>query len=311
MEMNGRMLLPGVVAALTVGLAACGGDTGGLRGSVEIDGSSTVFPITEAVAEEFMMNVSRAVRVNVGFSGTGGGFKRFCAGETAVSDASRPIKDSERALCAENGVEFIDFTVSYDGISLVVNPDNTWVECLTVDELRRIWEPGSEVGNWSQVRDGFPDERILLYGPGTDSGTFDYFTEAIMGEEDASRSDYTASEDDNVLVQGVAGDAGALGYFGFAYYEENTERLGLLAVDNGAGCVAPSRETIRTNEYAPLSRPMFIYVNTAALQDDHVEAFVRYYMENAAELVPQVGYVPLDPADYEANLARVANAVGG
>jgi len=306
--MSARKAMVGLV--LAAGVAACGGGDG-VSGSVEIDGSSTVFPITEAVAEEFMMNVSRSIRVNVGFSGTGGGFKRFCAGETAISDASRAIKETERASCAENGVEFIELTVAYDGISVVVNPDNTWVDCLTVEELRRIWEPGSTVTSWAEVRDGFPDLGLRLYGPGTDSGTFDYFTEAIMGEEDASRSDYTASEDDNVLVQGVAGDEGALGYFGFAYYEENRERIDVLAVDNGDGCVVPSRETIRTNEYAPLSRPMFIYVNTDALQQDHVEAFVRYYMENAPELVPQVGYVALDDEDYEANLARIDEITGG
>ncbi len=306
--MSARKAMVGLVVA--AGVAACGGGDG-VSGSVEIDGSSTVFPITEAVAEEFMMNVSRAVRVNVGFSGTGGGFKRFCAGETAISDASRAIKDTERAMCAENGVEFIELTVAYDGISVVVNPDNTWVDCVTVEELRRIWEPGSAVTSWAEVRDAFPDRELRLYGPGTDSGTFDYFTEAIMGEEDASRSDYTASEDDNVLVQGVAGDEGALGYFGFAYYEENRERIDVLAVDNGDGCVAPSRETIRTNEYAPLSRPMFIYVNTAALREDHVRTFVRYYMENAPELVPQVGYVALEAEDYQANLARIDAVTGG
>lgn len=311
--MKARMALAGTAAALALVLTGCGGggDAGGMRGSIEIDGSSTVFPVTEAVAEEFMNNVSRDVRVNVAFSGTGGGFKRFCTGDTDISDASRPIKESEEATCAENGVEYIRFTVSYDGISVVVNPDNTWVDCLTVDELKRIWEPRSGVKTWAQVRDGFPNRPILLYGPGTDSGTFDYFTGAIMGEEDASRSDYTASEDDNVLVQGVAGDPGALGYFGFAYYEENTSRLKLLGVDNGAGCVQPSLEAIRSNSYAPLSRPMFIYVNRASLQQERVAAFVRYYMEHAEELVRQVGYVPLDASDYTQNLSRLAEPAGG
>ena len=283
------------VALLVAALSACGdregGDGTGLTGTVRIDGSSTVFPVTEAVAEEFQIE-NRAVRVTVGISGTGGGFKKFCSGETDISDASRPIKDSEREMCAANGIEPIEVTVAFDGLAVMVNPQNDFASCMTVDELKRIWEPGSAISRWSQVRDGWPDKKIKLYGPGTDSGTFDYFTEAIVGEEDASRPDFTASEDDNVLVQGVAGDQFALGYFGYAYYAENTDKLKLVAIDDGHGCVAPSPETVQGGAYTPLSRPLFIYLNRTALDRPEVKAFVRYYLTNAPELVPQVGYVP-------------------
>lgn len=298
------MALPLLGALVLLGCGD-GGAADGLRGSIEIDGSSTVFPVTEAVAEEFMLETNRGVRVTVGESGTGGGFKRFCAGETAISNASRPIKDSERELCASNGVDFIELPVAYDGIAVVVHPEQTFVGCLTTDELRRIWEPGSTVQRWSEVRPEWPAQPIRLYGPGTDSGTFDYFTEAIMGKEDASRPDFTASEDDNVLVQGVSGDPGSLGYFGFAYYDQNRDRLRLLGVDGGNGCITPSAETIRDGTYSPLARPMFIYVNRQALARPEVEAFARFYMESAPELVPQVGYVPLDEARYVENLQTI------
>lgn len=293
-------------AALVAGaLAGCGGDrgaAGAVQGAVEVDGSSTVYPISEAVAEEFMIANEGNVRVTVGTSGTGGGFKRFCAGETDISNASRPIKPSEMEACEQAGVEPIEVPVAYDGLSLVVHPDNTWVDCLTVDELKRIWEPGSTVQRWSDVRQGFPSTEIKLYGPGTDSGTFDYFTEAIVGEEDASRADYTASEDDNVLVTGVAGDLGSLGYFGYAYYEENADNLKLLGVDGGQGCVHPSPQTIENGTYAPLSRPMFIYVSRQALARPAVAEFVRFYMENARELAREVGYVALETGRYQQEL---------
>ena len=262
------------------------------------------------MAEEFMLGPGQGVRVTVSQSGTGGGFKRFCAGETEISDASRPIKPEEEALCEENGVEWTAFEVSKDGITVVVNPDNTFVACLTVAELREIWEPGSQVQMWSDVRSEWPNQEIKLYGPGTDSGTFDYFTEAIMGEEDASRQDYTASEDDNVLVQGVAGDPGALGYFGYAYYAENTDQLKEVGVDAGSGCVVPTLETIASGEYQPLARPMFIYVNASALERSDVQRFLDYYMISAADLVPQVGYVPLADSTYQANLERVQELAG-
>ncbi|MGH7544864.1 MAG: PstS family phosphate ABC transporter substrate-binding protein [Gemmatimonadota bacterium] len=293
---------------LTIGafLVACGGGEGarGVQGSVQVDGSSTVYPITEAVAEEFLKQAGN-VRVTVGISGTGGGFKRFCAGETDISDASRPIKPSEAEACAQNGVEFVELPVAYDGLSVLANPRNAFCDCLTVAELKRIWEPGSTVRRWSDVRPEWPNEEIHLYGPGTDSGTFDYFTEAIVGKEDASRPDFTASEDDNVLVQGVEGDASALGYFGYAYYIRNEARLKLVGVDDGSGCVKPSPPTIEDGTYAPLSRPIFIYVSRRSLVRPEVAAFVRFYMEHAPELVPQVGYIALAESRYQENLRAI------
>ncbi len=306
-----RVATMAMVGATVLVLAACGGDAGGEGGRIQVDGSSTVYPISQAMAEEYMLSEQgRGVRVTVSQSGTGGGFQRFCAGETEISDASRPIHAAELERCEANGVEPMEFEVAKDGMTVAVNSANEFVECLTVEELRRIWEPGSEIQMWSDVRSEWPNETMKLYGPGTDSGTFDYFTEAIMGEEDASRQDYTASEDDNVLVQGVAGDPGALGYFGFAYYEQNQNRLRAVAVDDGTGCVMPTRETIASGEYRPLSRPMFIYVKESALARPAVRNFVTYYMENAEELIPVAGYVPLDASVYEENLSRVNEFAG-
>jgi phosphate transport system substrate-binding protein len=299
------------VLSLAALVAACGGERGGAGGgAIIVDGSSTVYPLTEAVAEEFGIAQPGEAQVTVGLSGTGGGFQRFCAGETDISNASRPIDDAEREQCMLNGVRFLELPVAYDGLSVVVHPDNTWVDCLTVQELRRIWEPGSGVRSWADVREGFPEEPIRLYGPGTDSGTFDYFTEAIVGEAGASRPDYTQSEDDNVLVTGVAGDPGALGYFGYAYYGANQGRVKLLGVDAGNGCVRPTPQTIRRGTYDPLSRPLFIYVNRESLARPEVAAFVRFYMENAPQLAAEVGYVPLGEPDYRANLVKVAEAAG-
>ena len=302
-------------ALLLLGLAACGGGgsqskaaNGDLSGTITGDGSSTVFPITTAVAEDFSREHGGKVHVAVAQSGTGGGFKRFCAGETDLANASRPIKAEEQQLCTQSGVEFIEVPVAYDGLSLVVNPQNNFVTCLTTAELKKIWEPESEVKRWSQVRAGFPNTEIKLYGPGTASGTFDYFTAEIMGKEDASRADYTASEDDNVLVQGVAGDQRALGYFGYAYYVENQQRLKVLGVDSGSGCVTPSPETIKNGTYKPLSRPLLVYVNKKALARPEVQAFLKYYNEHAATLVPQVGYVPLDASKYQENLGQIEGA---
>lgn len=302
-----RLAVP-TVCLLVFGLAACGGDAGDagegeLSGTITIDGSSTVYPISEAMAEEFAL-LHREVRPNVAYSGTGGGFKRFCAGEIEISDASRPIKEGEAELCAQAGIDYIELTVALDGIAVVTNPANDFVTCLTTEELRRIWEPGSQLSRWSEVRDGFPDEEIKIYGPGTNSGTFDYFTEAVMGEAGASRSDYSASEDDNVLVQGVEGDRNSIGYFGYAYYEENQERVKALGVDGGSGCVTPTPATITDNTY-PISRPIFIYVSRAALDRPEVRAFVEFYLESAPELVPQVGYVPLDAARYQEAMAQL------
>ncbi|MDE2968924.1 MAG: PstS family phosphate ABC transporter substrate-binding protein [Chloroflexota bacterium] len=291
--------------AMSFGLAACGGGGGGsgdggdgLRGAIEIDGSSTVQPITSAVAEEFK-KLHNGVNPNVATSGTGGGFKRFTSGETAISNASRTIKDEEAADAASNGVEFIELLVAADGLSVVVHPDNDFATCLTVDELKAMWEPGSSINNWNQVRPDFPDRKLELYGPDTDSGTFDYFTEEIVGETQASRDDYSPSANDNFLVQGISGDRNSLGYFGYAFYLENSSALNVVAVDNGHGCVEPTPETIKSGEYEPLSRPLFIYVNRAKLQRPEVRAFVEFYLDNAAELAAEVGYVALTDAEYD------------
>lgn len=297
----------------SLALLACGGgsDSGsadGLSGSISIDGSSTVYPITEAVAEEFGTEHQGAVRVTVGLSGTGGGFKRFCAGEIDISNASRPIKDSERELCAQNSITFVEIPIAYDGLSIVANPQNNFAQCLTVDELKKIWAPESKVQRWSEVRQGLPDSQLKLYGPGTNSGTFDYFTEEVIGKQGASRADYTASEDDNVLVQGVEGDANALGYFGYAYYKENAQRLKLVAVDGGKGCVTPSEETIKNGTYTPLSRPLFIYVSQKAMARPEVKGFVEFYLTHGAELVPQVGYVALDAPQYQQSMGKLGQS---
>ena len=308
-----------VLAFAVVGLlaVACGGgnesapaaSTGSgaetkLSGNIEIDGSSTVFPISQAAAEEFRKEQPK-VQIPVGISGTGGGFKRFTVGETDIADASRPIKDSEREQAAENGVEFIQLTVAFDGLSILVNPDNDFVTCMTTEELKMLWEPGSTVKKWNEIRPEWPDNEVRLYGPDTDSGTFDYFTDAINGEEDASRPDYTQSADDNVLVQGIAGDRNSLGYFGYAYYIENQDKLKLVAVDGGSGCITPSESTINDGSYAPLSRPLYIYVNKASLERPEVPAFIEFYLRNAPVLAAEVGYVALPQADYDAGLAQI------
>ena len=296
------------VLVLSLGLVACNGDdaatTGKLSGAIEIDGSSTVEPITSAVAEEFK-KLHSGVNPNVAVSGTGGGFKRFTGGDTAISNASRPMKESEAAAAAANGVEFIEFLVAVDGLTVVVDPDNTFATCLTVDELKAMWEPGSQVNNWNQVRSSFPDQKLTLYGPDTDSGTFDYFTEEIVGEAQASRADYSPNANDNILVQGISGDDNALGYFGFAYYLENQDRLNAVAIDGGNGCVDPIPETIRDGSYTPLSRPLFIYVNTAELEKSEVRAFVEYYLDNAAQLAAEVGYVALTEAEYDESRSKI------
>jgi len=302
------MLIVAVMVAVIVGGLAywyyASSTAQRLIGTIEIDGSSTVYPITAAVAEEFQ-NLNPDVRVNVGISGTGGGFRRFTAGEIEISDASRPIKSSEAETAQQNGIEYIEFRVALDGLSVVVNPSNTWVDYLTVQELNMTWQPNSAVTRWSDIRSSWPNEPIHLYGPGTDSGTFDYFTEVIVGEVDASRPDYTASEDDNILVQGVAGDTYALGYFGYAYYAENTDKLKIVPIDSGSGPVTPTDQTINSGQYVPLSRPLFIYVNRESLIRAEVRAFVRFYMENGERLVSTVGYTPLPSSVYEENLSVI------
>ena len=291
--------------------ASSSGGSGTLTGDIKIDGSSTVFPLSEAYAEEFM-KVNTGVKVTVGSSGTGGGFKKFGSGETDISGASRPIKTSEAEDCQKNGVEFVEIPIAFDGLSVVVNPKNTWASSLTVAELKKIWEPGSKVSNWSQVRAGFPNQPIKLYGAGTDSGTFDYFTDAICGKEGASRSDYTASEDDNTLVTGVAGDPGALGYFGYAYFEQNREKLKLVAVGDAAGAaIAPSPETIQNGTYQPLARPLFLYVSKSALARPEVQAYVKYFLSEGRALVKDVGYVPLPDRAYELVQARADKGTTG
>ncbi len=288
-----------ILAALA--LAACGGEGnsdggggggGGLSGRIQADGSSTVGPFTTRAAERFQQE-NGGVQVTVGVSGTGGGFERFCAGETDLSNASRPIKNEEKQACEADGVEFVEFQVANDALTVVVNTDNDWARCLTVDELAKIWGPDSKVDNWSQVRSGFPDERLRLFGPGTDSGTFDYFTDEINGAEGASRSDFSASENDNVVVQGVSGERGGLGYFGFSYFEENQDKLKAVEIDGGDGCVAPSVENAQNGTYAPLARPLFVYAKTESFRRPEVEAFVRYLLENATEIAAEAQYVPL------------------
>ncbi|MFG3255324.1 PstS family phosphate ABC transporter substrate-binding protein [Streptomyces sp. NPDC048172] len=290
-----------LVFAGALALSACGGgDAGGgsgdgeeLSGKVKIDGSSTVAPLSTAAAE-FYAEEQPKVRVTVGTSGTGGGFEKFCAGETDVSDASRPIEDDEKKLCEKKGIKYEELSVANDALTIVVNKDAKWVECLTTAQLKKIWQPGSKVKSWKQIDPKFPDEPLKLFGAGTDSGTFDYFTEAINGEEGASRTDYSPTEDDNVTVQGVAGSKGGLGYFGFSYFEENRKDLKALKVDGGEGCVAPSVETTQDGTYKPLSRPLFIYPTAKALQRPEVEGFVEFYVDNHARIAKDARFVPLN-----------------
>ena len=305
----------GFLAAIAVVFAplfliGCAGGDGDGPTTVRVDGSSTVFPITEAVAEEFQKS-NRNIRVTVGISGTGGGFKKFSAGETDLNDASRPIKAEEISMTSENGIEFIELPVAFDGISVLVNPGNDFVDSLTVEELRKIWQPGSTVNKWSDIRADWEDRALNLYGPGTDSGTFDYFTEAVNGKSQACRADFTASEDDNVLVQGIAGDPNALGFFGFAYYGENRSRLKAVPIDGGKGPVAPSEQSINDGSYEPLSRPIFIYVSKKASERPDVASFVKFYLENAPKLVTEVGYVPLPDRVYQLALERFEKRATG
>ncbi|MEJ5240790.1 MAG: PstS family phosphate ABC transporter substrate-binding protein [Anaerolineales bacterium] len=312
-----------LILMVVVLLTACGGRTtpaapseGGVtspEATILVDGSSTVAPITMAIAEEFQAQYPN-VRVPVGISGTGGGFKKFCAGETDISNASRPIRSSEIEVCQQNGIEYIELPVAYDGLAVVVNPGNDFVSCLTVEELKKAWEPDAEgkITNWNQVRADFPDRPLSLYGAGTDSGTYDYFTEAIVGKAGASRGDYLPSEDDNVLVQGVSGDENALGFFGLAYYEENKDKIKLVAVDGGNGCVLPSVEAVMNGTYQPLSRPLFIYVSRASIdKKPEIDLFIKFYLENAASLSAEVGYIPLPQEIYQLALERYNKRITG
>lgn len=290
-----------ITSALAVGslaLAACGSSstsTDGASGSVRVDGSSTVAPLTSAAAEKFKTE-SPNINVTVATSGTGGGFEKFCRGETDMNDASRPIKDEEAAICKQNGIEFQELVIANDALSVVVNKENTWAKCLTTAQLKKIWEPKSTVNNWNQVDPSFPNEPLKLYGPGTDSGTFDYFTDEINGEEGASRTDFSPSEDDNQIVQGVSSSKGGMGYFGFTYYEENAEKLNLVQVNSGNGCVTPSAASVQDGTYTPLGRGLFIYPSAKSLGSNTAfQSFLQYYVNNDAEIAEAAQFIPLSP----------------
>jgi len=290
---------------------------GRLSGKIVVDGSSTVLPLSEAMAEEFQKQYPDTMPV-VGKSGTGGGFKKFANGEIDITAASRPIRAVEDEACRKNGVEYIEIPVAYDALAVVVNPKNTWCDYLTVKELKKMWEPAAtdKIKNWSQIRPGFPNRPLVLFGAGVDSGTYDYFTAAIVGEEHSSRSDYSSSEDDNIQVQGVANNENALGFFGLAYYIQNKDKLKVVAIDdenpnNGAGPILPSEETVVNGTYQPLSRPLFIYVNVKSLEKPQVREFVKFYIEHAATLAKEVGYVPLPAKVYELAKQRVEKRITG
>jgi len=308
--------------SIAVLLAGCGGERGGsaddgdatvesdLSGRIQADGSSTVGPYTTAAAERFR-SVHPDVQTTVGVSGTGGGFERFCAGETDLSNASRAIEDDEKQACAAEGIEYVEFRVANDALTVVVNPENDWVDCLTVAQLKKIWDTGSKVKSWRDVDPAFPDATMKLYGAGTDSGTFDYFTGAINGDEGRSRSDYSATEDDNVTVQGVSGDRGALGYFGLSYYEQNKDRLKALEIDGGDGCVTPSVETAQDGTYKPLSRPLYIYAKKASFERPEVHAFIEYILDNEQEIAEAAQFVPLTEEQLTKAKADLAAASSG
>jgi phosphate binding protein len=306
------------LAAASLLVSGCGGQNnaggaseGGVSGTVTVDGSSTVAPLSEAAADLFR-DVESGVNVTVATAGTGGGFKKFCAGETDISDASRPIKDEEAAECKAKGIEYTEVVVANDGLSVVVNPENTWAKCLTVAQLKTMWSPESEgkINNWNQIDNSFPDVPLTLFGAGTDSGTFDYFTEAINGEEGASRTDYSPSEDDNVTIQGVKGDKGAVGYFGLSYVEQNPDAVKAVEVDGGDGCVTPTAQTVQDKTYKPLARPLFIYVKNSSYKDSEaVRSYVDFYVENeakVAELALFIGLTPEQKKTAEDELGSIA-----
>ena len=297
MKLMHKLTLISAAAALSLGAAATA------QQIVKIDGSSTVYPVTEAVAEDFQKSKKGAVKVTVGISGTGGGFKKFCRGETDISNASRPILKKEMDDCTKEGIKYIELPVAFDALTVVINPKNDFIKQLTVEELKKMWEPSAQgkVKSWKEINPAWPDEPLKLYGPGADSGTFDYFTEAVVGKAKSSRGDYTASEDDNVLVQGVSRDKGGLAYFGFAYYIENQKKLKSVPIvaKPGAAAVAPSMEAVIKGTYQPLARPIFIYVNEKSLAKPEVKEFVKYYMTEGAKLAKEVKYVPLPDMAYK------------
>jgi phosphate transport system substrate-binding protein len=292
-KLSASLLLAGLATTAAPQFAAA-------QNVIKIDGSSTVFPIAEAVAEEFQISKHGKVRVTVGIAGTGGGFKRFCRGETDISDASRPILKEEMEQCRAAGIKYIELPVAFDALTVVINPANTWAKSMTVAELKKIWEPGaqSRITKWSQVRAGWPAQPLMLFGAGSDSGTFDYFTEAINGKAKASRGDYSASEDDNTLVQGVESNKNALGYFGYAYYLAHKDKLAAVSVDGGKGAVAPGMDTVISGTYQPLSRPLFIYVKDTAASRAEVKEFIQFFLTQGADLAKEVGYVPLPAQSY-------------
>ena len=295
------------LVAISFSLASCGNQKKDSSSAITIDGSSTVYPITEAIAEEYRA-VAPDTDVTIGVSGTGGGFQKFGRGEVAITNASRQIKADEKTIAEENGISFVELEVAYDGLAVVVHPENDWVSCFTVEQLKKIWEPAAqgEIKRWNQIDPSWPDEEIHLYGPGVASGTFDYFTEAIVGTSGSSRGDYTASEDDNVLVQGVSGDKYGLAFFGLAYFEENSDKLRMVAVDGGEGCVEPSAETVSDGSYAPLSRPLYIYVNSSSLDNPEVIDFVDFYLTEASDLLNDVGYIPVTDEEYKREQEKFA-----
>jgi phosphate transport system substrate-binding protein len=308
-----------VIIGLATVLAACGssdksGSSSGLSGTITVDGSSTVGPLTSAAAELFSTD-NPDVQIPVGTSGTGGGFKKFCAGETDMSDASRPIKDDdegEAPACEKNNIKYEEIQVANDGIAIVVNKDNTWATCLTVAQLKKMWAPEAQgkVENWNEVDPSFPDQKLRLFGAGTASGTFDFFTKEINGEEDSSRSDYNATEDDNVTVQGVEGDKGALGYFGLSYYEQNKDKLKVVKVDGGKGCVEPTTATVQDNSYSPLSRPLFIYPSDELLGRPEGLAFVKFYVDNSDDIAVQALFVPMTAEQKAESVSEIAKLSG-
>jgi phosphate transport system substrate-binding protein len=306
-----KLALTAMMGGVLLFSAACGTEQAGkttdaaevnkqLSGEVKIDGSSTVYPIMEAVAEEYQM-VQPDVKVSVGLSGTGGGFKAFIAGETDLSNASRPIKEEEKAQLEEKGIEFTEIKLAFDGLSVLVNKENTWVDHLTVDELKKLWIEDGSVRKWSDIREGWPEEEIKFYSPGTDSGTFDYFNEVILEEQPIVQS-ATLSEDDNILVQGISGEENGIGYMGYAYYLENKDNLKIVPIDGGNGAVEPTNESIESGEYAPLSRPLFTYVKNESVKNEEVYDYVKFLLENAADLSEEVGYVRLPQEEYDKGL---------
>ena len=315
--MRSRLILLAtlIVAGLTLVLAAgCGDDNSGggssdLSGTITIDGSSTVGPLTETAAELFREE-NPNVKITVGISGTGGGFEKFCAKETDANDASRQIEPDEAAACKKEGVQYEEVQVANDGIAVIVNPENDWAECLTTAELKKIWNKGSDVNNWNQVKSSYPDESMKLFGAGTDSGTFDYFTEQINGEEGASRSDYSPSEDDNVTIQGVAGGKGNIGYLGLSYALENEGKVKTVQVDGGDGCVTPTNETVQDGSYKPLSRPLFIYPSTALMQTEAGSAFIKYYVDNYDKIAEQAKFVPMTDEEAAKSKETVDSTTG-